>query len=663
MYFNIGTSITNFKQIDLEITLKDNISPDTFDFSIVNNKLFIKRTDCTVSGWGHNHDIIINNHYTLNIGTSETNCKYLDLNVTIINQVNSDTFNFNLDNNQLTINKTDSGIGWSYNYDISIDILREMYNNTTSTIKVNSIIPKNIFQTWSTKELSPKMKETVECLKSQNPEFTHFLFDDNDCRQFIQEYFDSDVLDAYDTLIPGAYKADLWRYCVLYIHGGIYLDIKYSCINGFKLITLTDKEYFVRDRFDNCIYNAFLVTSPKNVIMIQCINKIVENIKNDYFGNTPLHPTGPALLGSYFTNEYINYLPIYFNRFEETNEEIIMLNNNGIIKNYTEYREEQEQLQFQQNKHYDYLWKNRNIYQNDWVYMFIPRDSGFFSVINFLIGTISCGYKLYPYFNYNKMIEHCGKIQHFSYLDKNKDNCWFDFFEPIKFFENDNTHNNLNNNINYKISHGYEAPKEFRVPSEMIELVTNEHSFKEWRYKINKIFETYIKFTPSIVDKVKEITDTFNHKMIAVHYRHPAHCCESGFKYFNNYFNKIDDIILSNPDMSIFLATDTDIGIAAFTMKYGSKVIFNKDILRTSIDNILQWAFSLIESKPDNVGLINNIGFELHTSENNKNNTKLAYDVLIDTLCISKCNYFICSSSNISLAVSYINPEIEMIFI
>ena len=83
------------------------------------------------------------------------------------------------------------------------------------------IIPLKIFQTWYTKDLPQAMKERVENLKTIHPRFEHFLFDDNDCRQFIQDHFNTDILNAYDKLIPGAYKADLWRCCVLYIHGGI----------------------------------------------------------------------------------------------------------------------------------------------------------------------------------------------------------------------------------------------------------------------------------------------------------------------------------------------------------------------------------------------------------------------------------------------------------
>jgi mannosyltransferase OCH1-like enzyme len=136
-------------------------------------------------------------------------------------------------------------------------------------------VPLNIFQTWKTKDLPPKMKECVENLKKENTEFTHYLYDDNDCRNFIINNFDKNIIKAYDSLIPGAYKADLWRYCVLYKLGGIYLDIKYYCVNGFKLKTLTDKEYFIRDieASGSGIYNAFMICKPGNKKLLNCINK------------------------------------------------------------------------------------------------------------------------------------------------------------------------------------------------------------------------------------------------------------------------------------------------------------------------------------------------------------------------------------------------------
>ena len=101
-----------------------------------------------------------------------------------------------------------------------------IYNMPRNKI-YNSIIPLSIYQTWFTKNLPSKMKERVNILKLQNPEFNHYLYDDDDCYEFIKNNFSKDVLNAYDSLIPGAYKADLWRLCILYINGGIYLDMKF----------------------------------------------------------------------------------------------------------------------------------------------------------------------------------------------------------------------------------------------------------------------------------------------------------------------------------------------------------------------------------------------------------------------------------------------------
>ena len=57
---------------------------------------------------------------------------------------------------------------------------------------------------------------------------------------WVKNNFESDVLYAYDSLIPSSYKSDLFRYCILYKYGGIYLDIAFESQNNFKLIYLTN---------------------------------------------------------------------------------------------------------------------------------------------------------------------------------------------------------------------------------------------------------------------------------------------------------------------------------------------------------------------------------------------------------------------------------------
>jgi len=226
-----------------------------------------------------------------------------------------------------------------------------------------SIIPLNLYTCWHTKDLPPKMKENYEYLVKSNPEITFHLYDEDMCREFIKDNFEEDVLKAYNSLIPCSYKSDLWRFCVLYINGGIYLDIKYRCVNGFKFIALTEEEHFVRDRPDNCIYTALIVTLPKNEIMKKCIYQIVENVKSKFYGKTPLSPTGPGLLGKYFTNEEIDKLGMFFNCSyieNKLNEYYIVNNDRIILKYYNEYRKEQEQ--YQKKKYYAEFWKKNNIY-------------------------------------------------------------------------------------------------------------------------------------------------------------------------------------------------------------------------------------------------------------------------------------------------------------
>jgi len=227
----------------------------------------------------------------------------------------------------------------------------------------NSIIPLNLYTCWHTKELPPLMKENYHFLIDSNPKIKFHLYDENECREFIKENFSLDVLEAYNSLIPCSYKSDLWRYCILYKNGGIYMDIKYKCVNGFKFISLTEKEYFVRDYIPNGTYTALIVSKPNNEILYKCIRQIVQNVKNRYYGNTSLDPTGPGLLGNFFTNDEKKAMEIYHDvklLENKLNKFFIVKDNSIILSFYEGYREEQQK--YQKFIHYSQLWEEKKIY-------------------------------------------------------------------------------------------------------------------------------------------------------------------------------------------------------------------------------------------------------------------------------------------------------------
>jgi hypothetical protein len=280
-------------------------------------------------------------------------------------------------------------VGFLHYYTKSIDKKKENFKKYEHE-RENKKIPLDIYQTWYTKNLPPAMKRCVDRLKFDNPEFTHHLYDDKMCREFIKNKFDKSVLQAFDKLKPGAYKADLWRYCILYKKGGIYLDIKYQCEPGFKLIELIDTEQFVLERpyidpmmsnennleliqdirkYINLstehmwknkeigIYNALIVCKPNNKTMYKCIMQCVKNINSNYYGVSSIAPTGPILCGKkYFRSDSNNIDKI--NLFYSINGLYILNKRRPILKQYDEYYKTDNA----QKPSYHIMWQNRDIY-------------------------------------------------------------------------------------------------------------------------------------------------------------------------------------------------------------------------------------------------------------------------------------------------------------
>lgn len=253
-----------------------------------------------------------------------------------------------------------------YNENIT-NIIDGPFPNTTPR---NIVIPLNIFQTWKTKDLKPGMKDAVDKLKATNPEFKHYLYDNDDCRLFIEKYFDKDVLTAFDCLIPGAYKADLWRYCILYIYGGVYLDIKYIPVDGFKLINLTGGEHYALDPIGSWtsnnygLFNAIIISRPNNPVLKQAIDMVVNNVKKKYYGVNKLEPTGPIVLGKSYdliNNNFNKNVIDLFLLFISDNDLKITYKNRIIFVIHDKYREIQKQTS---GTYYADLWINKAIYNN-----------------------------------------------------------------------------------------------------------------------------------------------------------------------------------------------------------------------------------------------------------------------------------------------------------
>ena len=147
--------------------------------------------------------------------------------------------------------------------------LEEKFSNNKS-----NIIPKVIIQTYYDKSKIPI--KIFNNIKKYAPEYKHIIFDDAECIDFLKKNYKDKVLQRFISLKRGAHKADLFRYCYLYINGGVYLDIKTELIKPLSNIFNENYLYTVIANNNKSIYQGIIATHPGNIIFLKLIKYILE---------------------------------------------------------------------------------------------------------------------------------------------------------------------------------------------------------------------------------------------------------------------------------------------------------------------------------------------------------------------------------------------------
>jgi mannosyltransferase OCH1-like enzyme len=158
-----------------------------------------------------------------------------------------------------------------------------------------------IFLTNNSSELSPFLKEATQSVANCFPHLTHKIYTNQDVEEFLAQHYDQDVINAYHKVKPYSYKCDLARYCITNVVGGWYFDISLRCLTGIQLPDDCSLLAF-RDinRYTHVSWacdGAAFYSPANNDILDEAIFQIVNNINNEYYGLTPLCPTGPTAWG------------------------------------------------------------------------------------------------------------------------------------------------------------------------------------------------------------------------------------------------------------------------------------------------------------------------------------------------------------------------------
>jgi len=211
---------------------------------------------------------------------------------------------------EIIINDTDKNIKEIIFLEVNSD---NKYYFTTTSVNLKELypqeqkIPKKIFQTGPTNNIKSKLHyNSILSFIDLNPDYEYYYYNDKDGREFIRDNFERNINEAYDILIPGAYKADLLRYCLLYIYGGCYFDCKQILRKSlYNIIKSESNVILCNDIIEDGILNAVMISTAKLDFMIYTIVNCAKNILDKNM-SSPLGITGPQFLYNIYNSFYKN---------------------------------------------------------------------------------------------------------------------------------------------------------------------------------------------------------------------------------------------------------------------------------------------------------------------------------------------------------------------
>jgi hypothetical protein len=155
-----------------------------------------------------------------------------------------------------------------------------------------SKIPLIIHRTYSRKDWRAHYIGAHEATARSNPNFIQIVYDHEDRLSFFVKWFGKThrVTRAYTAINPvyGAARADIFRYAVVYILGGVYLDIKTAAVRCLEdEIRSTDRMICSHWRDDTRrmvegvveLQQYYICAEPNHPVLWCALEMVVENVE------------------------------------------------------------------------------------------------------------------------------------------------------------------------------------------------------------------------------------------------------------------------------------------------------------------------------------------------------------------------------------------------
>lgn len=305
-------------------------------------------------------------------------------------------------------------------------------------------------------------------------------------------------------------------------------------------------------------------------------------------------------------------------------------------------------------------------------------DGGFFSIFNAFMSHLVWQQRegrchgVYPDWDIDRFLARTGdnRVMSFCYGQPGDGNLWVRLFEPLLGASDDDL-----NDANFLWAHAEEAADRHNGSREPFMTYIYAYNlykspeFQAWRRQYHRVFSQYIRPRGELGREIDDFAKLHLARplMIAAHIRHPSHTVEqpSGkIAHEDAYMAKIEEIVLTKlgrldgPEWGVFLATDQERVVSRFTERYGNRLAVYRDVRRTTAREDATFNGLPSEEKKREGHQLQH----LVAADRGTWSWLMAREVVRDAYAMASCHVMLHVVSNVSTAVSYMNPDIEMVF-
>lgn len=189
-------------------------------------------------------------------------------------------------------------------------------------------IPKTIHQMWFDKQeydntTGPeRYHKYIQSWRDKNPDFAYSFWNRRKIEELWKQAPLSKWVGFYHSLRKHIEKCDFSRYAILYLYGGVYVDLDFQCLRSISPL-IKDREFgwcleteshkIPSDPRFKKVFNGFLFSKPEHWIWPRLMDHIVKNYKPGGNWTQVIKNTGPFSLGLFaYENKLCTYTPYLF---------------------------------------------------------------------------------------------------------------------------------------------------------------------------------------------------------------------------------------------------------------------------------------------------------------------------------------------------------------